>query len=69
MSPPGFLRSVATLLTRSALRMIVVGFHVRSPSVSVSETTYFWAWLIQSANGSPLRSGQAAADTWYVRRP
>ena len=48
---------------RSSPRMIVVGFHVMSASVSVSDTTYFWARLIQSANGSPLRSGHAAADT------
>jgi hypothetical protein len=64
MSPPGLSRSAATLSRRSALRMIVAGCQVRSPSVSVSDTTYFWTRLIQSANGSPRRSGQAAADTW-----
>ena len=42
--------------------MIVVGFHVASFSVSVSETTYFWTRLIQSVNGSPERLGQAAAE-------
>ncbi len=44
--------------------MIDVGLQVRSAPESVSDTTYFWAELIQSANGSPLRSGHAAADTW-----
>ena len=42
--------------------MIVVGFHVRSAAERVSDTTYFWVLLIQSVNGSPLRSGQADAD-------
>jgi hypothetical protein len=43
--------------------MIVVGVQeVRSASMSVSETTYFWAPLIQSAN-VPDRSGHAAAET------
>jgi hypothetical protein len=41
--------------------MIVAGFQMRSPSASVSDTTYFSARLIQSVNGSPLRFGQAAA--------
>jgi len=41
--------------------MIVVGFHgVSSHPESVPDTTYFWARLIQSANG-PGRSGQTAA--------
>ena len=44
--------------------MIVVGLQVSSASESVSDTTYFWAELIQSANGSPLRSGHAVAETW-----
>lgn len=44
--------------------MIVVGSQAETlASVSVSETTYFWAPLIQSAN-VPDRSGQAAAETW-----
>ena len=43
--------------------MIVVGVQeVTSASVSVSETTYFCAPLIQSAN-LPDRSGHAAAET------
>src|SRR5579872_3429376 len=49
--------------------MIVVGFHAMSASVSVSDTTYFWVALIQSAKGSPPRSGHAAEETWNVRRP
>jgi hypothetical protein len=39
--------------------MMVVGVQVMSDSDSVSETTYFWALLIQSENGSPPRSGHA----------
>jgi hypothetical protein len=51
MSPPGWSRSVDTSLSRSAVWMIVVGVQELTPaSVSVSETTYFWAPLIQSAN-------------------
>ena len=36
---------------------MVVGFHVMSFSVSVSETTYFCTRLIQSENGSPELAG------------
>jgi hypothetical protein len=43
--------------------MIVVGFHVMSASVSVSETTYFWTLLIQSEKASPERFGHAPAET------
>src|SRR5215471_21546654 len=51
MSPPGWSRSVDISVSRSALRMIVVGVHeVTSASVSVSETTYLGVPLIQSAN-------------------
>ena len=49
--------------------MIVVGCQVMSASVRVSDTTYFWTPLIQSANGSPARPGQASAMTRQVRRP
>jgi hypothetical protein len=64
MSPPVLSRIADTSATRSALRTIVVGCQVRSASVRVSETTYFGAALIQSENGSPLRLGHAAAETW-----
>jgi hypothetical protein len=39
------------------------GFHVRSFSVSVLDTTYFCTRLIQSVNASPERRGRAAAET------
>ena len=56
------VQSIGTSLSRPAPRMIVVGAQeVTSASVSVSETTYFWAPLIQSAN-LPERSGHAAAE-------
>jgi hypothetical protein len=45
------------------------GFHVRSFSVSVLDTTYFCTPLIQFVNASPERRGHAAAETRYVRRP
>jgi hypothetical protein len=43
--------------------------HVRSSSRRVREATYFRTLFIQSAKGSPPRSGQAAAMTCHVRRP
>ena len=49
--------------------MIDVGPHVRSASVSVSDTTCFSTELIQSAKGSPARPGHAPAITCQVRRP
>src|SRR5438270_8031795 len=47
----------------------VVFDHVRSPSFSVRDATYFLISFMRSAKGSPARSGQAPAMTCQVRRP
>ena len=69
MSAPGCWRRAETSFTRSLPRMMVVGVQLSSASESVSDTTYFWMLFIQSAKGSPARSGQAPAITFQVRRP
>ena len=53
----------------SARRMIVVGCQVMSASLRLSDTRYFWTLFIQSAKGSPARSGQAPAMPRHVRVP
>src|SRR5690348_2984674 len=69
MSAPGWRRTRATSFRRSAPRMIVVGCHdVSSDPERVPDTTYYWARLIQSANG-PGRAGQTAAPDRNVLRP
>ena len=54
---------------RRAPGMSVVGAPRQVVLVSVRDTTYFWMAFIWSANGSPARSGHAAAITCQVRRP
>jgi len=68
-SPPSASCSSRMRATTSLPGMRVVLSHVRSSSPSVSDTTYFGMAFIWSANGSPARSGHAAAIVCHVRGP
>jgi len=67
-SPPSV--SCSTRMRAMALspETRVVLSHVSSSSPRVSGTTYFGRELISLANGSPARSGHAAAIVCHVRR-
>ncbi len=68
-SPPSVSCSSRMRATASSPGMRVVLSHVSSSSPSVPDTTYFGMAFIWSANGSPARSGHAAAIVCHVRRP
>ena len=68
-SPPSVSRSARMRARAWSPGMRVVLSHVSSSSRSVADTTYFGMAFIRSANGSPARSGQAAAIVCQVRRP
>ena len=68
-SPPSASWSSWRRTTASSPGMRVVFSQVRSSSLSVADTTCFEMAFIRSANGSPARSGHAAAIVCHVRRP
>lgn len=68
-SPPSASCSSRMRATALSPGMRVVLSHVSSASPSTSDRTYFGMAFIRSANGSPARSGHAAAIDCHVRRP
>ena len=67
--PPSRARSSLTAPIASPAGSRVEPDQVRSSSLSVREATYLGISFMRSANGSPPRSGQAAAIPCHVRRP